>query len=146
MLREDRAQGEERARGHPAQEGGHESEWRLLIEPPDADPGAPTVMGWCRGPSQSDRDQGECDNDCDYAEGSEPCRVRCREKELSDDPGQQSRHGIDAHNLSSGFFRRGAVEPALDDNEQSGKAEPGQGASHYPRHRIQYKQVQERRG
>ena len=93
-------------------------------------------MGGRHGPSQSDRHQGECDNDRDYAERSEARRVGRREKELSDDSGQQPRHGVDAQDLSPGLVRRNAVEPALDDNEQPGKAEAGQGASHHPRDRI----------
>jgi hypothetical protein len=106
-------------------------------------PGAPPHRPVPRGPSQSDRHQRERDNDRDYTERPEACRVGCRKKELSDDSGQQTRHGIDAQDLSPGVARRGAVEPALNDNEQSSKAEPGQGASHDPRYRIHQKQVQE---
>jgi hypothetical protein len=40
----------------------------------------------------------------------------------------------------------GVVEPALDDDEQPGKAERGPDANDHPRNRIHHKQVQERRG
>jgi hypothetical protein len=43
----------------------------------------------------------------------------------------------------AGFLRLCAVEPALDDNEQPGKAESGQGTGYNPCVRIHYKQVQE---
>ena len=95
-LRKDRAQGEERTCGHPAQGGGHESEGRLLIQPLQVDPDAPALMGWRHGLNQSDRHQGECDNDRDYAERSEARQVGRREKELSGDPTHQPRHGVDA--------------------------------------------------
>src|SRR5260370_29839316 len=127
-LREDRAQGEECARRHSTQEGGHQSERRLPIQLSEANPDFPAFLGRRDGLSQSDRHQGDCDNDRDYAEGSEAGRVGRREKELSQDSSQETCHAVDAQNLSPGMFRRGAVEPALDDHEQSGKAEPGQRA------------------
>jgi hypothetical protein len=113
-------------------EGGHDAERRLPIEPSDADPGAPTLISRCRSPSQSDRHQCKRNDDRDYAERPEACRVGCRKKELSDNSGQQTRLGVDAQDLSPGFFRRGAVEPTLNDNEQPGKTEPGEGASQHP--------------
>ena len=48
-LRKDRAQSEECTCGHPAQGGRHQSEGRLLIQPFQADPGAPVgAAAWVR--------------------------------------------------------------------------------------------------
>jgi hypothetical protein len=145
-LRKDRAQSEECTCGHPAQRGRQQPEGRLLIEPFQAHPGAPTLLGWSSGLSQSDRHQGERENNRDESERSETCRISRRKKELSEDPGRQPRHGVDAHYMAPGFLRRCAVKPAFDDNEQPGKAEPGQDTGYNPCDRIHYKQVQERRG
>ena len=117
-----------------------------FIQPLQVDPDAPALMGWRHGLNQSDRHRGECDNDRDYAERSEARQVGRREKELSGDPTHQPRHGVDAQDLSPGLVRCSAVEPALDNNEQPGKAEPGEGTSRYPRDRIDNKQVEKRRG
>ena len=85
----------------------------------------------------------QCDDDCDNAEGFEAGRVGHREKELPEDPGHQPSHGVDAQDLTPRFVRCDAVEPTLDDDEQPGEAEPGQGTGHYPGNRIYQKQVQE---
>jgi hypothetical protein len=100
------------------------------------------LVGWSHGLSQSDRHQGDRDNNRDDTERSESCRISRRKKELPDDPGRQPRHGVDTQDLPAGFLRRCAVEPALDDNEQPGKAESGQGTSYNPCVRIHYKQAQ----
>jgi hypothetical protein len=131
-LRKDRGQSEECTCDHPAQRGRHQSEGRLLIQPFRADPDALGLLGRSHGLSQSDRHQGEREYNRDDAERSEPCRIGRRKKELPDNPGRQPRHDVNAQDLPPGFLRRCAVELALDDNEQPGKAEPGQGTGYNP--------------
>jgi len=90
------------------------------------------MIGRRLGLGQSDRHQGKSDDNGNDAEGIESRWASRWEKELSDDPGQQPRHGVDAQDLSPGLISRGTVEPALDNDEKPSKTKARQSASHNP--------------
>ena len=116
------------------------------IQLPQIDPGPCALLSGRHGLSQSNRYQRQRDNDCYDAERSEARWIGPRQKELPNDSGEQPGHAVDTQDLASSLFRCSAVEPALNDHEQSGKAKPGQRARGNPGNRMNRKQVRKRRG
>src|ERR1700722_9995883 len=107
------------------------------------------ALAWRRGRyalSQSDWHQGKRNDAGDDAERPEARWISRGQKKLSTYAGQQSRHAVDAQNLSPVFGARAGIQPALDDNEHARETEPGERSRGDPHERIHYKKVHERRG
>jgi hypothetical protein len=145
LLREEWAQGEKRTAGRSRKKRSDDTKGRLPIQFQHVDPRR--VVGchdWRRTPAQNDWNQRIGENDRDEAKRSKARRAGRRQKELAANPRHQSRHAIYAENLAARLDRRDTVEPALDDDEQPGKTEPGQGAGQHPGARIDHQKVEER--